>query len=289
MERKALWTSNQVAQALGVGVSSVKRWTDEGRLESTRTLGGHRRYTVEAVHRFARSKGLPLDQLPVVEAPPDPKIEELSSQQIRAELLEALKEGDASLARQLIAYPVSTLADRTSYLDRVVGEAMRMIGEGWAEGSWSVDQEHRASYIVSDVLDRMRPSAPASAKGKRRAVLATPPGELHDLPLRMIRLVLEWSGWTSDYYGADVPWGALEYAVSRQNPDLLVLSARTADPFESRDFEQVLRECQLRGVRVAIGGEWARGGIHRETGYTRFRTLRGFEAWLRGVDRGGVH
>lgn len=287
MDRRVLWTSNQVAEALGVGVSSIKRWTDEGRLESTRTLGGHRRYSVEAVHRFAQSKGLPVDKLPRIETPPpDSQIEELSSLQIRNELLEALRDGDAALARQLIAYPISTLADRSAYLDRVLGESLRLIGEGWAEGSWSVDQEHRASYIIADVLDRMRPSAPSSPNGRRRAVLAAPPGELHDLPLRMVRLVLEWSGWMTDYYGADVPWGALEYAVSRRSPDLLVLSARTSAPFDGGDFEQVLRECQIRRIRVAIGGEWARGGVHRETGYTRFRTLRGFESWLRGLERG---
>ena len=287
MDRKVLWTSRQVAEALGVGVSSIKRWTDEGRLESTRTIGGHRRYSVEAVHRFAQSKELPLDKLPRIETPPpDSQIEELSSQQIRSELLEALRIGDAALARQLIAYPISTLADRSAYLDRVLGESLRLIGEGWAEGNWSVDEEHRASYIISDVLDRMRPSAPSSPERKKRAVLAAPPGELHDLPLRMVRLVLEWSGWTTDYYGADVPWGALEHAVTRRPPDLLVLSARTSQPFDGIDFEQILRECQIRRIRVAIGGEWARGGVHRETGYTRFRTLRGFESWLRGLERG---
>ena len=45
--------------------------------------------------------------------------------------------------------------------------SMRLIGEGWAEGEWSVDQEHRASHIIADVLDRMRPETPSVPQARR--------------------------------------------------------------------------------------------------------------------------
>lgn len=279
MERKGLWTSTEVADALSVGVSSVKRWTDEGRLPSARTLGGHRRYDPDAVRKFAEANRLPTEKLPpAVPSAPD-EVGELSAEEIRAELLRVLKSGDAEEARNLLGYAIATVADRAAFLDRVLGETMRLIGEGWSEGTWSVDEEHRASYIVSDVLDRMRPHG---GRKTRRAVLAAPPNELHDLPLRMVRLVLEWSGWETDYYGADVPWSALEYAVVRSPPDLLALTARSAEPFEEKEFGLVVSECRARAIRIAVGGEWARGGVHRQTAFTRFRTLRGFEAWIRG-------
>lgn len=284
MNQHSLWTSADVAAALGVGVSSVKRWTDEGRLESTKTLGGHRRYAVEAVRRFAVARGLSTERLPPAAPQPDPGLEALSADQLREHLLDALHRGDGERARRLVSQPFSPLPDRTSWLDRVVGEAMRKIGEGWAAGTWTVDEEHRASYLVADIVDRLRPSI-VTQEGKRLAVLATPPGELHDLPLRMVRLVLDWAGWRSDYFGADVPWSSLRTAVERERPDLLLLSARGAEPFESVEFEELMRLCLALKVRIAVGGEWARGGVHRETGYTRFRTLRGFESWVRGFDR----
>src|ERR1043166_9611056 len=46
VHRVELWTSAEVARAFRVGVSSIKRWTDEGELESVRTPGGHRRYSL---------------------------------------------------------------------------------------------------------------------------------------------------------------------------------------------------------------------------------------------------
>jgi excisionase family DNA binding protein len=281
MEEKRLLTSTEVAQALGVGVSSVKRWTNEGHLETQKTLGGHRRYTVDAVRRFAAARGLRTDALP---APPPAAAEldatSMGPDEIRSALLAALRSGNAGDAQELVRWSVTHLADRAAFLDRVVGEAMRLIGEGWAAGEWSVDEEHRASHIVAEVLDRMRPEG-RRPDDPRTALLAAPPGELHDLPLRMVRLVLEWNGWATEYYGADVPWSALEHAVARGKAALVALTARSSDAFESDAFRDLVRECQARGTRVAIGGEWARGGARRELGYARLRTLHGFQGWLK--------
>jgi excisionase family DNA binding protein len=277
-ERRLL-TSTEVARSLGTGVSSIKRWTNEGKLESIRTAGGHRRYSLDAVHRFAKGRGLPTDGLPRLDDAPAPRTDTADPAEIRAALLDALHSGDGREAAGLIGWNVTRTADPSSFLDRVVGESMRLIGEGWARGSWSVDEEHRASHIVADVLDRLRGDA-RSGRG-RLALLASPPGELHDLPLRMVRLVLEWNGWATDYYGADVPWSALEHAVARGRAAILALTARSSAPFESDEFRNLVRECQARGTRVVAGGEWARGGGRRALGYARIRTLRGFEAWLR--------
>lgn len=51
---KTLMTTRAVADLLGVGVSSVKRWTDEGKITCVRTAGGHRRFEVAEVDRFRR-------------------------------------------------------------------------------------------------------------------------------------------------------------------------------------------------------------------------------------------
>ncbi len=47
-------TTREAAHELGVGPTTVKRWADEGLLETGRTAGGHRRYTRQSVERLAR-------------------------------------------------------------------------------------------------------------------------------------------------------------------------------------------------------------------------------------------
>lgn len=274
--RGELWSSAEAARAFRVGVSSIKRWTDDGELESVRTVGKHRRYTLLALHRFASIRKLPTDLLPPLDEP-------LAAAEVEppAEitLFEALLRGDAALVRQLVNPRVASIAQRAAFLDRVVGDALREIGERWMNGTLSVDQEHRASHLVAESIDSLRPdTAPAEAP---LALLACPPAEDHELPLRLVRLVLEWHGWRTQFAGARTPWPALHSAFAELRPALVALSSRSADPFEEREFEALVNECAAGGATVAVGGDWARGGTGQVDGYARFRTLRGFERWVR--------
>ncbi len=47
-----LLTTQEVAKLLGVGTTSIKRWSDEGKLPAFKTAGGHRRYRREDVEKL---------------------------------------------------------------------------------------------------------------------------------------------------------------------------------------------------------------------------------------------
>src|SRR4051794_6633230 len=204
-----LWTSAEAARAFRVGVSSIKRWTDEGELESVRTPGGHRRYTLAALYRFASIRNLGTDLLPVVD---QPDLFEDVPLPADITLYDALRLGDADAVRKLVTPHVESLVQRASFLDRVVGDALREIGDRWERGELGVDEEHRASHIISEAIDRLRPR---TRRESRLAILACPPDELHDLPLRLVRLLLEWAGWRTEFLGAGLPWMSAHAMVAR--------------------------------------------------------------------------
>lgn len=273
--QRQLWTSAEVARFFRVGVSSVKRWTDEGELEAIRTPGGHRRYTLTAIYRFASIRSLPVEGLPPMD----------ESQQVVAipppadlTLFEALLSGNVEGVRRLVTPREESLAKRAAFLDRVVGDALRQIGEKWRDGKIGIDIEHRASHMVVEAVDRLRPSPRSTGP---LALLACPPGELHDLPLRLVRLIFEWAGWRTEFAGAALPWPSARGAVERACPDVVAFSSRSSEEFQYLDFDRFVEFCNARGTTVAIGGEWARGGTGRIDKFERFRTLRGFERWLR--------
>ena len=275
MARESLWTSADAARALRVGVSSIKRWTDGGELESVKTPGGHRRYTSGALRRFAALRGLPTAGLPqqddvAVPAPAD------------VTLFEALARGDEAAVRQLVQPRLRETARRAAFLDRVVGDALREIGYRWERGELTVDQEHRASHLIAEAVNGLRPPA---VEGTNLALLACPPEEQHELPLYLVRLVFEWSGWKTQLLGAGLPWDAAASAVLRSRPAILAYTSRHGEPYRYRGFSRLVDFCNRRGTRVIIGGGWARGGAGAEEGYVRFRSLRGFERWLRTYPR----
>ena len=49
------YCTKHVSDIFGVNVSTIKRWSDSGRLKCFRTLGGHRRYSADWIIRFAET------------------------------------------------------------------------------------------------------------------------------------------------------------------------------------------------------------------------------------------
>jgi hypothetical protein len=54
----------KVATIAGVTADTVRRWTNQGLLHATRTLGGQRRYDPDEVRRVLREANEPSDDAP---------------------------------------------------------------------------------------------------------------------------------------------------------------------------------------------------------------------------------
>lgn len=50
--RQEWLTSGQVAERLGVHVTTINRWADRGELKCWKTPGGRRRFTLDDVEQF---------------------------------------------------------------------------------------------------------------------------------------------------------------------------------------------------------------------------------------------
>ena len=57
---KTYMTPNEVAKMLMVSPVTIRQWAQKGSLDCESTLGGHRRFRVDDVERFAREHGLTL-------------------------------------------------------------------------------------------------------------------------------------------------------------------------------------------------------------------------------------
>ena len=90
------------------------------------------------------------------------------------------------------------------------------LGERWQHGTASVAMEHFASNVIRGRLAGLGRGW-GSGHGPR-ALLACPPGELHDMGLMAFGIVLNRNGWRIDYLGTSTPVEELERAVDAHDP-----------------------------------------------------------------------
>src|SRR4051812_34125888 len=122
-----------VARALGVGVSTVKRWVDEGILPAHKTAGGHRKLLLADVLRVVRGGDFPQLDLSglrfVAETQRCLEPEALSQQ-----LLTALKRGEGDAVRSLIHGAYQSGVAMETLADFVIAPAMNQLGHEWEAG-----------------------------------------------------------------------------------------------------------------------------------------------------------
>jgi MerR family transcriptional regulator, light-induced transcriptional regulator len=149
-------------------------------------------------------------------------------------------------------------------LSAVILPCLAEIGRRWEAGDVSVAQEHFASNLLRG---RLLALARGWDRGRgRRVVLAAPPGELHDLGLIAFGLAARPLGWRVTFLGADTPMEALEWAVRRLHPDLVVVAATTPAPLTAvrRRLKTLAGEAPLllagpgasATLARAVGAEW---------------------------------
>jgi excisionase family DNA binding protein len=275
----------QVAKALGVSVTTVKRWVDDGVLPAHRTAGGHRKLLVTDVIRLARELKLPhTDLAGLVPAAPKSAID---LDVLARQFMKATEAGDTDLLRGLIraghrnGVPIETLADR------VIAPALRYVGDGWEAGTIPVLEEHRISQACTAAIYDLN-NEPGNDLGRPLALGGTPEHDHHGLPSMLAKLTLIGCGWNAVNLGTHTPMSEFQRAIEHYNPRMVWLSAMyLADPEKFlADYNQFYKDAEARGVVVAIGGRALTDELRKRMQYTSYGdTLTQLAALARSLHR----
>ena len=120
----------RAAAALGVSISTVKRWVDDGVLPAHRTAGGHRKLLRAEVLALARQGALlnrDLTGLSVASIGDQP----LDLQSTSTALLNAVLQGDGIEASALIRRAYHSGAAIEALADQVIAPVMDQVGHEW--------------------------------------------------------------------------------------------------------------------------------------------------------------
>jgi len=245
----------ELSRRLGVSDHVLRAWESRyGLLQPGRSAGGFRLYSEADALRVRRMQAHLARGLSAAEAArevlgedsgargdsgvrvrggPDqaagPDRIPTTATELSGALRRALDTFDEPAAQAVLDRLVSDLWLPTM-LREVVLPYLAELGERWTQGTASIAQEHFASNVIRG---RLAGLARGWGNGHGpRALLACPPGELHDLALMVFGIVLNRTGWRIDYLGANTPVEELTRTVEASRPDLVVLAAARTPAFE---------------------------------------------------------
>jgi len=250
------WLSpREFAHAIGVSESSIKRWTDGGRIDAHRTEGGHRRIPLSSAIRFVRDNGITPVRPEILELGELPDIEATDAEQA-AHLLSLLEEGRSLEARSFVIGLYASGESLARIIDGPLRRSLRTLGERWTHDEDGIFVEHRATDICIQGVNELRSIMPDPGADAPVAVGGAVPGDPSLLPSMCAALVLQSIGFETVNVGADTPLSALEIAVEEHRPLLLWLSlSHVASPESLRsDIERFVDRMTQNEVNVAIGG-----------------------------------
>ena len=241
--------TQQVADELGVSVSTVKRWVDSGTIRAARTAGKHRLIPLSEAVRLAREQGLPEARIEGLEG--------VAEDGMVGFLDQLLRDGRFHEAGKLIHSLYSSGRTAVELADQVIGPLMARIGHAWMVGALDVYQEHQATQTVASavrgLIDRV---ALRQSNSGPLAIGGTPEGDPYVLPGLLGELLLNEQGWQVHNLGINLPMPSFAQATLRYRPRLVFISVNylgNEDQFV-REYQAFHESATSVGAAVILGG-----------------------------------
>lgn len=252
-----LLSPKQVAVAIGVSESSLKRWCDRGVLPTVRTVGGHRRIPMSGVLKFLQQSGQPLVQPEILGLPRLERRTDRTSAEAVQQLCDGLVTGQEELCRRVLFELYLNGREISAICDDVIKPTFVKIGDQWECGRVEVYQERTACEIAQRVLTEFRLAWSTPSPQAPLAIGGTLAGDWYRLPTSMCELVLLDAGWNAISMGTDLPFETWHAALEARKPQLLWVSVSYVHNREQflTQYPALFDHAQRLGIPVVLGGQ----------------------------------
>lgn len=233
-----------VSKLTGISVDTLRAWErryavvdperdERGRLYSEADVERLTllRQLVEQGHAIGRVAVLTSDELrALLTRGPDPVPYEGPTPAVAIDiglLRGAVERFDAQALRRELSRLAAILPTR-ALAREVALPLLQHVGEGWHEGRYTVAQEHLVTAELRSLIGALARlhAVPDTAP---RLMLATPPGEQHELGTLVAALVASGSGFATFYLGPALPAAEVVNAARRVGPRAVVLGYTGAE------------------------------------------------------------
>ena len=296
MNLESSFSPKQVAQALQVSESSVKRWCDRGVIRTDRTLGGHRRIPLEHLMEFLESTNRRIVDPSAIGLSDRRQLEdqrqiqrdaiaELSNRAdrvgedpsianapfLQSQFERALLAGDEAQCRKVISSWYAIHGNMASVADDLMAPTFRVIGQMWECGRADVYQERRGCEICIRLIHELRRLITDPFNEAPLAMGGTSEGDNYQVANQLIEIIFREAGWRTISLGSGVPFSSMASAIQKYRPKVFWLSVShidSDDDFLNR-FQRFSEELP-QGTMLVVGGRCLSYSIRKKMQFSAY-------------------
>jgi len=234
---------NVISTACGVMAHTIRTWEKRYQVFTPeRSEGGHRLYSevdlakaklivalIEQGHTIsslARHSLQDLRSLLVVNKGEDSESGKMFTSVETKRLLQHLANFNIDMVASGMQHLRLSIGVK-EFIFKIVLPVMQEIEKLYLKGMYSVTQEHIISTIVGDQLHQINLSN--QGPNPDRIALATPEGNLHELPIMIAEIICHVNRFSTNYLGASHPAECLSEAVNALKCKIIVMGVISSD------------------------------------------------------------
>lgn len=257
------FNSHDAAKILGVNVSTIKRWTDEGKLECIKSIGGHRKFTMDHFAEFLGRNNKKISKINVFPIEDDADLE-ISHHIIKGNfkyLIDYVLDQAFFGNRNRVQFIMNGLY-LSQYLlhqiyDKLITPVLHKIGDLWEHNNRTVTEEHIASQTIRDSIVRLQGIIRIPQHKVGKALCLNFSNELHDIALKMVDHILEIKGYQVLFSGQITPLLKMDQLFQNFKPNCIFISSTVVDNPEiiQAEFENICQMANAYNASVFVGGK----------------------------------
>lgn len=287
------YTTRELAQIWNVSESTVKRWADSATLSCTRTPGGHRRFTLEDIHEFQKSRGFEATGLLKSQTWEDPELEESLNQKnfkkVRGHVLYlAARNQKASIEELLERLYLRGMAMYELY-DEILVPASQTARQQFERKEITDGQSRLVHNNLEEAMCCLFPRMTRRRSNGKMGLCANPE-PFQVLSQNAIARILEAEGWEALNLGSQISFDSMAEMVEIEPVNLVCVTAERRSPLNEDSsglarLSQVAREYR---IPVVLYGQRFSDASFRLNVADRYycETLRSLRNVVAGLIRG---
>ena len=255
-------SSEEVSNILGVNVSTIKRWTDSGKLDCVITAGGHRKFLMRHIATFLNENSKYKKKLNVLpyKSSEQRQLNHLiltgKIVHLKKIFLEKAIEGNRELCTQIMTGLYISGIGLDQIYDDLVSPIFTYIGNEWHAGRMPVYKEHIATNTLQICIHNLYAIITKPKKIEGLALCIGLRGDMHDIPLMIIEQILLSKGFDVINTGINTPLDKIETLFEVSTPNRIYISCtwiqNKKDVIE--DLNKIFQINEKVNAKIFFGG-----------------------------------